>query len=147
MVEATRKTKNAFRAKYMTSDGDQARAWLEFAQGKNDQAISLLRSVADKQDANGKGEVELPAQEMLADMLGEIGRTREALQEYGLYGAAHAAELSGEQGIAAGYLVAGELQVDRLLRVARARARTGAAGQELRGGSFCIRSEPRVIVL
>jgi tetratricopeptide (TPR) repeat protein len=114
-VEATRKTKNAFRAEYMTSDGDQARAWLLFAERKNDEAVRLLRSVADAQDARGKGEVELPAREMLGDMLMEIGRSREALQEYekslktdpnrfnGLYGAAHAAELSGEHGAAARY--------------------------------------------
>jgi tetratricopeptide (TPR) repeat protein len=112
-VEATRKTKNAFRAEYMTNDGDQARAWLLFAEGKNDEAVGLLRSVADKQDAQGKGEVELPAREMLGDMLMEIGRTRDALREYekslktdpnrfnGLYGAAHASELSGEPAIAA----------------------------------------------
>ena len=115
MVEATRKTKKAFRAEYMTSDGNQARAWLLFAEGKNDDAASLLRSVADKQDAQGKGEVELPAREMLGDMLLEMGRTKEALQEYekslktdpnrfnGLYGAARAAELSGEHGAAARY--------------------------------------------
>jgi len=114
-VQATRKTKNAFHAEYMTSDGDQARAWLLFAEGKNDEALGVLRSVADKQDAQGKGEVELPAREMLGDMLVEIGRSREALQEYekslktdpnrfnGLYGAAHAAELSGEPVIAARY--------------------------------------------
>jgi tetratricopeptide (TPR) repeat protein len=114
-VEATRKTKNAFRSEYMTSDGDQARAWLLFAEGKNDEAVSLLRSVADKQDAQGKGEVELPAREMLGDMLVEMGRTHEALQEYekslktdpnrfnGLYGAAHAAELSGEHSVATRY--------------------------------------------
>jgi tetratricopeptide (TPR) repeat protein len=115
MVEATRKTKNAFRAEYMKSDGDQAGAWLLFAEGKNEEAVGLLWSVANKQDAQGKGEVELPAREMVGDMLLELGRTREALQEYekslktdpnrfnGLYGAAHAAELSGEHGVAARY--------------------------------------------
>jgi hypothetical protein len=36
--------------------------------------LKLLRAVADKQDAEGKGEVELPAREMLADMLLEMGR-------------------------------------------------------------------------
>ena len=114
-VEATRKTKNAFRAEYMASDGDQARAWLLFAEGKDNEAVSLLRLVADKQDAQGKGEVELPAREMLGDMLLEMGRTRDALREYekslktdpnrfnGLYGAAHAAELSGRPEVAARY--------------------------------------------
>ena len=114
-VEATRKTKTAFRAKYMTGDGNQARAWMLFAEGKSEEAVGLLRSVADKQDAEGKGEVELPAREMLGDMLVELGRTREALREYekslktdpnrfnGLYGAGHAAELSGDAAVAGRY--------------------------------------------
>lgn len=114
-VAATQKTKTAYRANYMTNDADEARAWLYFAEGKNDEAISLLRSAADKQDAQGKGEVELPAREMLGDMLLEMGRSREALQEYerslktdpnrfnGLYGAAQAAEQNGEREIAARY--------------------------------------------
>jgi tetratricopeptide (TPR) repeat protein len=114
-VEATRKTKSAFRADYMSNDGNQARAWLLFAEGKNDEAERLLRSVADKQDQQGKGEVELPAREMLGDMLVEMGRASEALQEYerslktdpnrfnGLYGAGRAAELIGEQKSAARY--------------------------------------------
>jgi len=114
-VEATRKTKSAFRAESMTNDGEQARAWLLFAEGKNDEAEHLLRSVADKQDQQGKGEVELPAREMLGDMLVEMGRAREALREYerslktdpnrfnGLYGAGRAAELIGQQERAARY--------------------------------------------
>ena len=114
-VEATRNTKKAFRAQYMLTNGDQARAWLLVAEGKNDEAVDLLRSVANKQDAQGKGEVELPAREMLGDMLLELGRSRDALREYekslktdpkrfnGLYGAAHAAELSGEQAAATLY--------------------------------------------
>ncbi len=53
-------------AEYMTTNGDEARAWLAFAEGKNDEALRLLGSVADKQDIVGKGEVELPAREMLA---------------------------------------------------------------------------------
>ena len=73
------------------------------AEGKNEEALRLLRPVADRQDAEGKGEVELPAREMLADMLLEMGRPEQALAEYekslktdpnrfnGLYGAAQAA--------------------------------------------------------
>jgi hypothetical protein len=45
----------------MSTNHDEALAWLAFVEGKNDEALSLLRSVADKQDAEGKGEVELPA--------------------------------------------------------------------------------------
>jgi tetratricopeptide (TPR) repeat protein len=82
MVEAMRKSDHPYRAKFMETNHDEARAWLSFAEGKNDEALSLLRPVADKQDAFGKGEVELPAREMLADMLLEMGRPQEALTEY-----------------------------------------------------------------
>ncbi len=104
MVEATRKGKEAHIAKYMDTGRDEARAWLAFAEGKNEEALRLLRPAADRQDAEGKGEVELPAREMLADMLLEMGRPEQALAEYekslktdpnrfnGLYGAAQAAE-------------------------------------------------------
>jgi tetratricopeptide (TPR) repeat protein len=106
MVEAVRKGDHAYRAKYMETNRDEARAWLSFSEGKNDDALNLLRSIADKQDAFGKGEVELPAREMLADVLQEMGRPGEALAEYekslkadpnrfnGLYGAGRAAELA-----------------------------------------------------
>ena len=70
-MEATRKGDHAYRAKSMETSRDEGRAWLSFAEGKNEEALSLLRSIADKQDAFGKGEVELPAREMLADMLQE----------------------------------------------------------------------------
>jgi tetratricopeptide (TPR) repeat protein len=88
---------------------------LSFAEGKNEEALSLLRSIADKQDAFGKGEVEMPAGEMLADMLLEMGQPVEALDEYekslhadpsrfnGLYGAGRAAELAFQPEKAAGY--------------------------------------------
>ena len=63
----------------------------------------MLRAVADDQDKVGKAETELPAREMLADMLLDLQRPQEALSEYeislrtdpnrfnGLYGAAQAA--------------------------------------------------------
>jgi tetratricopeptide (TPR) repeat protein len=115
LLAATKKGKHAFRAKYMSEQQDEAHAWLAFAQGKNDNAIILLRGVADKQDIEGKGEVALPAREMVADMLLEMGRPEEALVEYeksmridpnrfnGLYGAARSAEASGQAQIAARY--------------------------------------------
>jgi tetratricopeptide (TPR) repeat protein len=108
MVEATRKGKEAHIAKYMDTGRDEARAWLAFADGKNEEALRLLRPVADRQDAEGKGEVELPAREMLADMLLEMGRPEQALAEYekslktdpnrfnGLNGAAQAAESAND---------------------------------------------------
>jgi tetratricopeptide (TPR) repeat protein len=104
MVEATKRGPNAFRAQSMEVKHDEATAWLAFTDDKNEEALSLLRAVADRQDIEGKGEVELPAREMLADMMLQMGRPSEALTEYersmkvdpnrfnGLYGAARAAE-------------------------------------------------------
>jgi tetratricopeptide (TPR) repeat protein len=115
MLDTVRKSSRPYKADYMSTNRSEAHAWLVFAEGKNDEALSLLRSVADKQDAEGKGEVELPAREMLGDMLLEMSRSREALAEYekslktdpnrfnGLYGATRSAELLREPRTAAAY--------------------------------------------
>ncbi|HZI57324.1 MAG TPA: tetratricopeptide repeat protein, partial [Verrucomicrobiae bacterium] len=115
MVEATKKSDKAHEAKYMTNNQNEAQAWLAFAQGRNDEALKLLRAVADKQDKVGKGETETPAREMLADMLLEMNRPQDALAEYevslktdpnrfnGLYGAARAAEMTQQKDKASGY--------------------------------------------
>jgi tetratricopeptide (TPR) repeat protein len=106
MVDATKRGPHAFRAQYLQVKHDEAAAWLAFTEGRNDEALKLLRAVADRQDIEGKGEVELPAREMLADMLMEMSRPVDALAEYeksmnvdpnrfnGLYGAARVAELA-----------------------------------------------------
>lgn len=115
MLEATKKGAHAFRAKYMETEQDEARAWLAFLEGRNEDAVALLGRVADKQDVEGKGEVALPAREMLGDMLLEMGRPGVALAEYeksmkvdpnrfnGLYGAGRAAELAHEPQAAVAY--------------------------------------------
>ncbi|HKF43620.1 MAG TPA: hypothetical protein VKG01_11010 [Thermoanaerobaculia bacterium] len=88
-----------------------AAAWLAYANGKNDEALSLARSAADLEDKTGKHPVTpgsvLPARELLGDLLLEMNKPAEAMAEYekslketpnrfnGLYGAARAAELSG----------------------------------------------------
>lgn len=93
-------------------------AWAAFAAGQLDQALSHMRDSADLQDQVGQGEVDIPAREMLADMLLEAGRPKEALTEYeqslryspnrfnGLYGAGRAAEASGDQTSARRYFAA-----------------------------------------
>jgi tetratricopeptide (TPR) repeat protein len=115
MLDTVRKSSRPHQADYMSTNGVEAHAWLIFTEGKIDEALSLLRSVADKQDAEGKGEVELPAREMLGDMLLEMSRSRDALAEYekslktdpnrfnGVYGAARSAELLQEPRTAAAY--------------------------------------------
>jgi tetratricopeptide (TPR) repeat protein len=91
-----------------------AAAWLAYTGGKKDEALKLARSAADLDDRTGKHPVTpgaiLPARELLGDLLLEMGRPAEALAEYeaslrsapnrlnGLYGAARAAELSGDKG-------------------------------------------------
>lgn len=89
-------------------DRDEAMAWLEHAEGNNDQALATLRKIAEREEAEGAEPLALPAREMLGDMLLEMNRPQDALTEYeadlqynpnrfdGLYGAAHAAEMAGK---------------------------------------------------
>jgi len=74
-----------------------------------------LRTTADLQSKVGKGEVELPAREMLAEILLLDGRAADALKEYelslasdpnrfnALLGAARAAEKLGRKAVATKY--------------------------------------------
>jgi tetratricopeptide (TPR) repeat protein len=82
----------------------EVRAWAAFAQGSSADALTQMRESADLQDRVGQSEVDIPAREMLADMLLDLGRPQEALTEYqrsltlspmrfnGLYNAGMAAE-------------------------------------------------------
>lgn len=83
-LDEVRKTSYAYVAESMKGEQDEAHAWLAFAQGQMQTAIDLITGVADKQDRKGKREVELPAREMLADMLLAVGRPAEALTHYRL---------------------------------------------------------------
>jgi hypothetical protein len=115
MLEATKKSDKPYYAEGMKTDQDEVHAWLAYAEGKNEEALKLLRALADKQDTLGKAEVALPAREMLADMLLDSGHAQEALAEYekdlhadpnrfnGLYGAAQAAQLAHEPEKASAY--------------------------------------------
>lgn len=107
--EATRKSKYAYMLDGPNLNRDEVQAWLAFAEKRNDEAVKRMRSVADTQDQVGKGEVDLPAREMLADMLLESSQPEAALVEYEkamrtdpnrfneLAGAARAAELAHQQ--------------------------------------------------
>jgi len=64
------------------SDLREAEAWLAFAKGNSDAALTEMRDVADRQDKNGGESVGIPAREMLADMLLEAKRPVDALTEY-----------------------------------------------------------------
>jgi tetratricopeptide (TPR) repeat protein len=60
----------------------EVQAWAAFAQGESANALKKMRESADLQDRVGQGEVDIPAREMLADMLLDLGQASEALAEY-----------------------------------------------------------------
>ncbi len=90
-------------------DRKEAQAWLAFAEGKDDAAVEVLRTIADKEDSVGDEPEGLPAREMIADILLEAKHPQQALAEYqidlklypnrfdAVYGAARAAEAGGKQ--------------------------------------------------
>jgi hypothetical protein len=94
---------------------DEISAWSDFANGDLKGAVRLLRPIADRQDKIGKGELDLPVREMMAEMLLIDGKDGEALKEYkaslvsdpnrfnGLLGAGRAAEGLGQRDLAANY--------------------------------------------
>src|SRR5579863_1931071 len=104
LLEATRKGPRSYLVDGLKNEHQVVQAWAAYAAGNSDDAVRWLRAVADDEGKVGKGETELPAREMLADMLLELQRPQEALSEYeislrtdpnrfnGLYGAAQAAE-------------------------------------------------------
>jgi hypothetical protein len=63
-----------------------ASAWLELAHGNADRALSLMHEAVSREDATEKNAVTpgplAPARELLADMLMQLHRPREALAEY-----------------------------------------------------------------
>jgi tetratricopeptide (TPR) repeat protein len=90
-------------------------AWIAFAGGNSADAVKQMQESADLQDKVGQGEVDIPAREMLADILLELKRPQEALVEYkkaltlspnrfnGLFNAGLAAEAVGDKAQAQTY--------------------------------------------
>jgi tetratricopeptide (TPR) repeat protein len=120
LIEEVRKGNHAYYAK---STGAQIRrgemlAWVAFAEGNIAGSLEQMRASAALQDKVGQAEVDIPAREMLADILLESGRPREALVEYrqamklspnrfnALFNAGRAAEAAGDPAEARGYYVA-----------------------------------------
>jgi hypothetical protein len=104
---------SAYWAKQVEIQRLSATAWLKYEEGEQEEALNVMRSAARLEASTEKhpvtpGEV-LPARELLADMLLEMGHHREARIEYeaalkrsknrfnSLYGAGRAAELQGDQ--------------------------------------------------
>jgi tetratricopeptide (TPR) repeat protein len=96
-----------------------AAGWIAQANGNSDEGLTLMRSAADMEDKSEKAAVTpgrlVPARELLGEMLLEMNRPAEALQAFetsekhdpnrfrGLYGAAKAAALAGDQAKARSY--------------------------------------------
>jgi tetratricopeptide (TPR) repeat protein len=101
--------KKKFYAEATENDLKQTQAWLAFSEGKYDDAVAILRPLAEKEESLGDEPQGIPSREMIAEILFEAKRPQQALIEYqadlkfspgrfnGLYGAARAAEAAGRQ--------------------------------------------------
>jgi tetratricopeptide (TPR) repeat protein len=103
--------RDAYWATIVESQRLAAQAWLQFAQGSKDEAVKTAAAAAQLEETVEKHPVTpgplLPARELEGDMLMEVARPADALQAYektlareprrarALFGAARAAELSG----------------------------------------------------
>ena len=115
------KSKDDYWAQQTKIQRDAATAWVMFGEGKKDAAIKLMRTAADLEDG-GEKHVAMenrlwPMRELLGDMLLAANAPGLALKEYeaslqsarnryrGLYGAAKAAQRSGDPERARTYFV------------------------------------------
>ena len=117
--DALKAAKNTYWAEQSEIQGIAVAAWIARAEGKNDNAVALMRQAADREDATEKHPVTpgalFPAREMLANLLLDLGQPAPALAEFersqkndpnrfrGLAGAARAAELTGDRDRARGF--------------------------------------------
>jgi tetratricopeptide (TPR) repeat protein len=120
LIAEVRKGKDAYEAEGtgVKIERNEMVAWTAFAAGDQAEALRAMGAAADLQDKVGQGEVDIPAREMLGEMLLDFGKPREALAEYavslklspnrlnGLYGAGRAAEAAGEKDKAEFYYAA-----------------------------------------
>jgi len=113
------RSKQDYWAQQVEIQRSAAAAWMRYTEGKKDEALRLMRSAADQEDASQKDvamENRLwPMRELLGEMLLGMNEPTEALKEFeaslqsarnryrGLYGAAKAAERSGDREKARGY--------------------------------------------
>ena len=117
--DALKGAKNEYWATEVEVSRTAVAAWTALAQGKHDEALTLMRSAADVEDRNEKHIVTpgrlLPARELLGEMLLELKRPAESLKEFeavqareperfrSYYGAAQAAAQSGDRAKAKRY--------------------------------------------
>jgi tetratricopeptide (TPR) repeat protein len=111
--DATKDPKFDYFKNHLDLQMQAASAWIAAAEGKNSDAIEMLRCAADAEDSLGKHPVSpgafVPIREQLGSLLLEVGHAKEAQREFeaalkiypgrfrGLYGAARAAEQIGDK--------------------------------------------------
>ena len=117
LLEQVRQGKHAYMAEGVGTKirRSEMSGWAAYAEGRESDALRSMREAADLQDKVGQGEVDIPAREMLADMLLEMHHPDQALAEYsqaldlspnrfnGLYNAGMAAEALGDRAKAEGF--------------------------------------------
>ena len=111
--DATKDPKFDYFKNHLDLQMQAASAWVEARDGKKSEAIEKLRQAADAEDILGKHPVSpgafIPIREQLGNLLLEVGHAKEAQREFeaalkiypgrfrGLYGAARAAEQTGDK--------------------------------------------------
>src|SRR5881398_769965 len=111
--DATKDPKFDYFKKHLEVQMRAASAWVAYGEGKKDEAIEMLRRSADAEDVLGKHPVSpgafVPIREQLGSLLLQIGQPKQAQAEFeaalkiypgrfrGLYGAALAAEQTGDK--------------------------------------------------
>jgi tetratricopeptide (TPR) repeat protein len=114
--DATTDVRWTYFKKHLELQMQAASAWLAHAEGRSEEAVTLLRTVADAEDALGKHPVTpgalVPAREQLGELLLMLQRPQDALPVYeaglkiyparfnSLYGAALSAERMGNRRLA-----------------------------------------------
>src|SRR5213080_1206399 len=117
--DATKDPKFDYFKSHLDLQMKAASAWIAATEGKKSEAIEMLRQAADAEDILGKHPVSpgafVPIREQLGSLLLEAGQAKEAQREFeaalkiypgrfrGLYGAARAAEQTGDKQNASRY--------------------------------------------
>jgi tetratricopeptide (TPR) repeat protein len=117
--DATKESKFDYFKSHLDLQMRAATAWIAASEGKKNEAIEMLRQAADAEDILGKHPVSpgafVPIREQLGTLLLEAGQSKEAQREFeaalkiypgrfrGLYGAARAAEQTGDKENASRY--------------------------------------------
>ena len=111
--DATKDPKFDYFKSHLDLQMQAASAWVACSEGKKEEAVATLRRAADAEDILGKHPVSpgafVPIREQLGGLLLELGRPKDAQREFeaalkiypgrfrGLYGAAQAAEQTGDK--------------------------------------------------